>query len=236
MNKSDGLTAVSESLKKDTFNHFQISKQIEVIPNFVDISRFKRKQNCSYRNFIAPNNEKILIHVSNFRAVKRVEDTIHILSNLVGRVSVKLLLVGDGPERQNVEMLAREMNLMHHIHFLGKQDAIEDLLSVSDLFLMPSASESFGLSALEAMACQVPVVSSDVGGLPEVNINGITGYCCKVGDITDMSEKSFQILTNDSHLELLRANSLEQANKFSIQKIIPIYEEYYKHIIDTFVY
>lgn len=231
MNKSDGLTAVSESLKQDTYDNFNIKKDIKVIYNFIDFDRFKKTNKEHFKKAIAPNGEKILIHVSNFRKVKRVEDTIRIFAKVKEKINAKLILVGDGPERQNVEMLCRQMGLCDDIRFLGKQDAVEELLAVADLFLMPSASESFGLSALEAMACEVPVISSNAGGLPEVNIHGKTGFLSEVGDVDDMAKNAITILENDELHQQFRANALVNAELYSIDNIVPLYEDYYEEVI-----
>ena len=231
MNKSDGLTAVSESLKQDTYDNFNIKKDIKVIYNFIDFDRFKKTNKEHFKKAIAPNGEKILIHVSNFRKVKRVEDTIRIFAKVKEKINAKLILVGDGPERQNVEMLCRQMGLCDDIRFLGKQDAVEELLAVADLFLMPSASESFGLSALEAMACEVPVISSNAGGLPEVNIHGKTGFLSEVGDVDDMAKNAITILENDELHQQFRANALVNAELYSIDNIVPLYEDYDEEVI-----
>jgi N-acetyl-alpha-D-glucosaminyl L-malate synthase BshA len=231
MNKSDGLTAVSESLKQDTYDNFNIKKDIKVIYNFIDFARFKKTNKEHFKKAIAPNGEKILIHVSNFRKVKRVEDTVRIFAKVREKINAKLILVGDGPERQNVEQLCRQMGLCDDIRFLGKQDAVEELLAVADLFLMPSASESFGLSALEAMACEVPVISSNAGGLPEVNIHGKTGFLSEVGDVDDMAKNAITILENDELHQQFRANALVNAELYSIDNIVPLYEDYYKEVI-----
>lgn len=236
MNKSDGLTAVSESLKQDTLNFFNVTKEIKVIPNFIDFNRFKRIDKDHFKKAIAPNGEKIITHISNFRKVKRVDDAIRIFDIIHKKVNSKLLLIGDGPERQNLEQLCRELNLCDDIRFLGKQDAIEELLAISDLFLMPSSSESFGLSALEAMACEVPVISSNAGGLAEVNIHGETGYLSNIGDIKDMAANALQILSSEEIHQRFRKNALAQAKTFDIHNILPIYEEYYQQVIDTAVY
>lgn len=236
MNKSDGLTAVSESLKQDTLNFFDVKKEIKVIPNFIDFNRFKKTDKDHFKKAIAPNGEKIITHISNFRKVKRVDDAIRIFDIVSKKVDSKLLLIGDGPERQNLEQLCRELNLCDDIRFLGKQDAIEELLAISDLFLMPSSSESFGLSALEAMACEVPVISSNAGGLAEVNIHGKTGYLSNIGDVKDMAINALKILSTDEIHQTFRKNALAQAKTFDIHNILPIYEEYYQEVIDTAVY
>lgn len=236
INKSDGVTAVSESLKQDTLEFFNIKKEIKVIPNFIDFSRFKKVNKDHFKKAIAPNSEKILIHISNFRKVKRVDDVVRIFAKIRDKMPAKLILVGDGPERQKVEQLCREIGHCQDIRFLGKQDAVEELLAIADLFLMPSASESFGLSALEAMACEVPVVSSNTGGLPEVNLHGKTGFLSNIGDIDDMAANAIKILSNPEMHQEFRVNALAQANQFDIGNILPVYEDYYQEVIDTYVY
>jgi len=236
INKSDGVTAVSESLRKQTYESFDIQNDIEVIPNFIDFSRFRKTDKDHFKKLIAPGSEKILIHVSNFRKVKRVQDVIKTFKEVHDVLPSKLLLLGDGPERENAEALCRQLGLCDEIRFLGKQDLVEDLLAISDLFLLPSESESFGLAALEAMACEVPVISSDVGGIPEVNIHGKTGFTSPVGDVASMAKGAIQLLQNEKMLQTFRANALHQAQQFDIQYILPRYEKYYQHILDTAVY
>ncbi len=236
INKSDGVTAVSESLKQQTNEYFDIKLDIEVINNFIDFERFKKVDKDHFKKAIAPNGEFILTHTSNFRKVKRVDDVIHIFKRVNEKLPSKLLLIGDGPERQNLEALCRQMQLCDEIRFLGKQDAVEELLAVSDLFIMPSGSESFGLAALEAMACEVPVISSDVGGLPEVNIQGETGFLSPVGAVDEMAKNAITILENPQLLSTFRANALRQAKRFDIDNILPQYERYYEHILATKVY
>jgi len=236
INKSDGVTAVSEYLSKQTQDHFKIEKDIEVIYNFIDFDRFKKVDKDHFKKLIAPNGERILTHVSNFRKVKRVEDVIHVFKKVYQEIPSKLLLIGDGPERQNLEELCREIGLCHEIRFLGKQDAVEELLNISDLFIIPSANESFGLAALEAMACEVPVISSNVGGLPEVNIHGETGFLSDVGDVDEMAKYAISILKDDNILQQFRKNALAQAKRFDIKNILPKYEAYYEHILKTAVY
>jgi N-acetyl-alpha-D-glucosaminyl L-malate synthase BshA len=231
INKSDGVTAVSESLKQDTYENFSIKKDIEVIYNFIDFERFKKTNKEHFKKAVAPQGEKVLIHVSNFRKVKRIEDVVHIFEKVVKKIPAKLLLVGDGPERQNVEMLCRQLGLCDSIRFLGKQDAVEELLAIADLFIMPSASESFGLSALEAMACQVPVISSNAGGLPEVNIHGVTGFLSDIGDVDHMAKNALLILENPEMHQKFSAAALANAEKYSLENIVPHYEAYYEEVI-----
>lgn len=233
INKSDGVTAVSESLKNDTYNNFNINRDIEVIYNFIDFERFSKQNKDHFKLAVAPNHEKIIIHTSNFRKVKRVDDVIKIFSIINKKIPSKLLLIGDGPERQNLEELCRNEGLNEFVRFLGKQDAIEEILAIGDLFLIPSGSESFGLAALEAMACQVPVISSNIGGLPEVNIHGVTGYLCEVGDNESMAHFAIELLSDDNKLQTFRQNALEQAKRFDINAILPQYVSYYESIIET---
>jgi len=236
INKSDGVTAVSESLKQDTIDYFKIQNEIAVIPNFIDFDRFKKTNKDHFRKAIAPFGEKLLIHVSNFRKVKRIEDAVKMFALVQKQIPAKLLLVGDGPERQHIEQICRDLGLCEQIRFLGKQDAVEELLAISDLFVLPSEKESFGLSALEAMACQVPVISSNTGGLPEVNINGETGFTSNIGDVEDMASNALKLLQNDTLLQQFRANALAQAQRFAIDNILPLYENHYQQVIDSKVY
>jgi N-acetyl-alpha-D-glucosaminyl L-malate synthase BshA len=232
INKSDGVTAVSENLKKDTFEFFDIENDIKVIPNFIDLSRFSLKPKDHFKKAIAPNGEKILIHTSNFRKVKRTEDVVRIFAKIREKIPSKLLMVGDGPERSACEQLCRDLGVNEDTRFLGKQDAIEEILSVSDLFLMPSQSESFGLAALEAMACKVPVISSNTGGLPELNLEGVTGFLRDVGDVDGMAERSVYILEDDERLATYKDNALARAKEFELSKILPMYENYYTEVIE----
>lgn len=233
MNESDGLTAVSESLRKDTYAHFKVQKDIEVIPNFVDFARFNKSDKDHFKRAIAPNGERILTHVSNFRKVKRVQDVIQMFCRVSKEVPSKLLMIGDGPERQMAETMARSLCCHTDVRFLGKQEAVEEILSISDLFIMPSESESFGLAALEAMACEVPVISSNAGGIPEVNIDGVTGFTVKIGDIDALAEKSLILLKDDELLKKFKQQAYQESKKYSLDKILPIYEAYYEKIIKT---
>lgn len=230
--KSDGVTTVSDSLYCDTIKYFGVTNEIKVIPNFVDLRRFHKERKEHFKSAIAPNGEKILIHTSNFRAVKRTDDVIKIFKLVVEKIPSKLLLVGDGPERQHMEQLVREMEITDDVRFLGKQEAVEELLAVSDLFLMPSETESFGLAALEAMACQVPVISTNAGGIPEININGITGFMSNVGDVNKMATDAVSILSDEKMLLEFKANALAQAKKFDINNILPLYENYYDEVVE----
>jgi len=231
INQSDGITAVSENLKQDTYDHFKINKEIRVIPNFIDLVRFRRLEKDHFKMAICPNGEKLIVHTSNFRAVKRVEDVVAIFQNMRKKIPAKLLLVGDGPERAKIESLCRECDDCDDIRFLGKLEAVEEVLSVADLFLMPSEKESFGLAALEAMACEVPVVSSNAGGLPELNIHGFSGYLSDVGDVNSMTKFALEIL-DDKNLSTFKKNALTRAKEFELSKILPDYENYYKEILE----
>jgi N-acetyl-alpha-D-glucosaminyl L-malate synthase BshA len=231
INMSDGVTAVSENLRKDTFEFFEIENDIKVIPNFIDLHRFNLQAKDHFKKAIAPEGEKILIHTSNFRKVKRTEDVVRIFAKILEKIPSKLLMVGDGGERSDCEQLCRDLGVGDDVRFLGKQDAIEEILSVSDLFLMPSQSESFGLAALEAMACKVPVVSSNAGGLPELNIDGVTGFLKDIGDIQGMADSSIYILEDEKRLATFKENALARAKEFDLAKILPIYENYYVEVI-----
>jgi L-malate glycosyltransferase len=227
--QSDGVTAVSESLKNETYQEFDITKEIEVIPNFIDLERFQKQKKDHFKIAICPNNEKLLMHTSNFRKVKRIEDIVKVFDLVNKKVPSKLLFVGDGPERPNIEKLARDLGVQNDVRFLGKLDVIEEVLSLADLFLLTSEKESFGLAALEAMACEVPVISSDAGGIPEVNINNVTGFISKIGDIEDMAKNALFIL-DEENLPRFKAGALHQAQQFDIEKILPQYEAYYQKI------
>ncbi|TNE61004.1 MAG: N-acetyl-alpha-D-glucosaminyl L-malate synthase BshA [Bacteroidetes bacterium] len=235
INKSDGVTAVSQSLKNDTLRLFKIDQDIEVIYNFIDFERFRKVDKDHFKKIIAPDGERILAHTSNFRKVKRVEDVIHIFKQVHDQVPSKLLMIGDGPERQNTERLCRQFNLCDDVRFLGKQDAIEELLAICDLFIIPSESESFGLAALEAMACEVPVISSNSGGLPEVNTHGVTGFLSDPGDIDGMARHAIELLQNEQMLEQFRKNALAQAKRFDLSNILPHYEAYYQAVLERSV-
>jgi len=231
INHSDGITAVSESLKKDTYANFKVDKEIEVIPNFIDLKRFSKKAKDHFKKAISPAGEKLIVHTSNFRKVKRVQDVVFVFDKVRKAVPCKLLLIGDGPERNYIEQLTREICTGEDIRFLGKQEAIEEILSVCDLFIMPSESESFGLAALEAMACQVPVISTNSGGMPELNIHDVTGFMSNVGDVDDMAKNAISLLKDDQKLARFKQNALKQAARFDIQVIMPLYEKYYGDVI-----
>jgi N-acetyl-alpha-D-glucosaminyl L-malate synthase BshA len=233
INQSDGVTAVSQDLKNDTCKFFEIKKDIKVIPNFIDLNRFQHKAQNHFKIAIAPNEEKIIVHTSNFRKVKRVPDVVKIFAKIIEKIPAKLLLAGDGPERTEVEQLVRELNLKDNVRFLGKLDAVEEILSVSDLFLLPSETESFGLAALEAMACKLPVISSNAGGIPELNIDGVTGFLNEVGDIDGMAANAIHILENQERLDAFKARALAHAKTFDIALIMPQYEAFYQEVINS---
>jgi N-acetyl-alpha-D-glucosaminyl L-malate synthase BshA len=225
---SNGVTAVSRFLKEKTLTNFGIEKEIRVIPNFVDTEKYRRVRCAEIREQFAPWGEKVLIHVSNFRLVKRVPDVIRIFHEVRKKVPSKLLLVGDGPERSACEHLVRELGIHEHVRFLGKQQELVPLLSASDLMLMPSQSESFGLSALEAMACEVPVISTSVGGLPELQVHGSTGFIAEIGDIDRMARYAMDLLGNETKLAMFREAGRKRAvEQFDVKTIVTQYESYY---------
>ncbi len=231
INQSDAITAVSENLREETYKHFKVEKDIEVIYNFVDVQRFSRKPIDAFRKVIAPAGQRIFLHASNFRKLKRVQDVVKIFYEVNKRIPSKLLFVGDGPERQTAEELGRELGVGDDIRFVGKQDQIEDILAIADIFLLPSEYESFGLAALEAMAAGVPVVSSDAGGLKEINVQGETGFTAPVGDIQKMTEYAFAILSDPTTLEEFKQRAAAYAKQYDIQNIIPLYEKLYERFV-----
>ena len=227
INESDAITAVSKNLREETYRFFDIRKEIEVIYNFVDVKRFDKKPLDAFRQVIAPDNEKILIHASNFRKVKRIDDVIKVFAKVQATIPAKLLMVGDGPERHAAEELCRQLGVDEQVRFLGKQEQMEDILAVSDVFLLPSEYESFGLAALEAMAARVVVISSNAGGLAEINIPGETGFLAEVGDTEAMSNYAIQLLSNPDYLASMKEKAFQQACTFDISNIIPQYEKLY---------
>lgn len=231
LNHSNAITAVSESLRKDTLKTFKIDNKISVIPNFINLKDFQiTREHCVKRKY-APNGEKILVHISNFRKVKRVDDVIRIFHKVLQEVPSKLILVGDGPEKANVEQLCRQLNLHHEVVHLGKITDPKEILCVADLFVLPSETESFGLSALEAMAMKVPVISTNGGGLPEVNLQGKTGYLSNVGDVDDMSANAIRLLKDEQLMATFRNNAFERASNFDVEKILPLYEQVYRQLL-----
>lgn len=231
INQSDGVTAVSEDLKKETLEHFKITNEIKVIPNFIDLAKFKKQKKDHFKKAICPNNEMLVVHTSNFRKVKRVGDVINVFYNIHKEIPAKLLMIGDGPERVHAEQQCRDLGICDDIRFLGKLEAVEEVLSVADLFLMPSEKESFGLAALEAMACEVPVISSNTGGIPELNIHGVTGFLSNIGDIEDMTRNALFVL-DKKNLPKFKQNALARAQEFDISRILPIYEAYYQKVME----
>ncbi len=231
--KSDGVTAVSKFLKEKTIINYQINKEIEVIPNFVDIEVYKPKEDCVFKSHFAPNGEKILVHISNFRPVKRVPDVIKIFYEVKKKIPTKLILAGDGPDRTECERLVRELKIKNDVYFLGKQEAVVDILNASDLFIMPSQSESFGLSALEAMACGLPTITTSVGGLPELVVHNETGYIAEIGDINRMAKYAIDLLTNPTKYKKFSESARKRAVEFfNKEKIVKQYEEFYQRIIN----
>tara|TARA_Y100000758_G_C16048626_1_gene420747 strand:- start:707 stop:1762 length:1056 start_codon:yes stop_codon:yes gene_type:complete len=230
INNSDAVTAVSQSLKKETLSSFNINKEIQVVPNFIDSNLYKYKIDEDLRRSFVSKEEKLIIHISNFRKVKRVQDVLKVFAKIREKIPSKLLLIGDGPERLEMEQLCRNLNLCESIRFIGKLKAVEKILSVSDLFLLPSATESFGLVALEAMASKVPVISSNSGGLPEVNIDGKTGFLLDVKDVNAMAEKAIYLLKNQELLEEFKQNAYVHAMGFDLPNILPLYEKIYEEL------
>jgi N-acetyl-alpha-D-glucosaminyl L-malate synthase BshA len=232
--ESDGVTAVSRFLKEKTLTNYDINKDIEVIPNFVDTKLFKPTMDNCIKKRLAGEGEKILIHTSNFRQVKRVTDVIKVFDIVQKEIPSKLVLIGDGPDRSECERLTRQLDLNDKVKFLGKQDGLVEILSCSDLFLIPSQSESFGLAALEAMACGIPVISSSVGGLPELVKHNESGFIAEIGDVERMAKYAIDLLTNEKKYELFAKNSRDRAvNFFDISKIVPLYEEHYVKILNS---
>lgn len=232
LDNSDAVTAVSQYLRTNTEQHFNPEKKINVIYNFIDLDEYKRNPCSKIKESIAPNGEKILLHISNFRPVKRVQDTVRILAEVIKSVPAKLVLIGDGPERSDAEKLSRELGVAEHVRFLGKQHALVDLLSAADIFLLPSQSESFGLSALEAMSCGTPVVASNIGGIPEVVIHGEAGYVSEFGDVARMAKYVVSLLTNDRKWQTFSDNARRIAEeKFDCKMIIPKYEKLYEKLM-----
>ncbi|HIG76205.1 MAG TPA: N-acetyl-alpha-D-glucosaminyl L-malate synthase BshA [Bacteroidetes bacterium] len=243
---SDGVTAVSDWLRRETYASFDVSNEIEVIPNFIDTERFKRQPKDHFKQAIAPDGERLLVHVSNFRRVKRARDVVEVFARLHAEGAwpedhprhgqpggVKLLMVGDGPDRAASELAVREAGLWSEARFLGKQEPVEEILSIADLFLMPSGSETFGLAALEAMACGVPVVSSDIGGLPELNVDGETGFLRPLGDVAGMTAASRQILSSPAiQARMAHAARQRAETEFELDRIVPQYEAHYRRVMD----
>ncbi len=235
INKSDIVTSVSQSLKDDTYKLFNIKKEIHVIPNFIELDKIRNESQIScHRSVMAKKEERIVTHISNFRKVKRIPDIIKIFYKIQEKIPAKLMMVGDGPEKVKAEQLCKELGIEEKVIFFGNSSEIDQILSYSDLFLLPSETESFGLAALEAMAWSVPVISSNSGGLPEVNFDGISGYLSNVGDVDSMAENALKILTDDATLAKFRESALSVAQKFDIKNILPLYEALYHEAINNF--
>ena len=230
INMSDGVTAVSDSLRKDTLKYFSINREIEVIPNFIEPLNYGKVYDQCYKSLYAPNGEVVLTHISNFRPVKRISDVVKIFEKVHKEIPAKLLLAGDGPERSNVENLARELGVIQDVIFLGKTKAIERVLCMSDLFLLTSESESFGLSSLEAMASGVPVISTNTGGIPEVNQHGYSGFLSNVGDVDDMASNALKLLRDPAMMKQFGEQAKMRAALFSEKAILPMYEEMYSRL------
>lgn len=230
INKSDVVTSVSADLKKSTLELFDVKNEIEVIPNFIE-DKWNKPVTDICRTVLANPNERIITHISNFRKVKRIKDIIKIFAGVQKEIPSKLMMIGDGPEKMEAENLAKELNISDKVIFFGNTYEIDDILKASDLFLLPSETESFGLAALEAMACSVPVVSSNAGGIPEVNVQGKTGFLSDVGDVDDMIKNAIYILSDEERLETFKINALEHAKLFHLDKIIPLYEKVYEQAL-----
>ena len=235
INKSDYVTSVSQSLKDDTLKLFKIKNKIKVIPNFIELDKVVKDPTAPcHRYVMAKENERIITHISNFRKVKRIPDIIKIFYNIQKVMPAKLMMVGDGPEKEKAEVLCMELGIYDKVIFFGNSNEIDKILCFTDLFLLPSETESFGLAALEAMACGVPVISSNSGGLPEVNFDGVSGYLSNVGDVEEMAANAIKILKDDDVLNQFKINALEVAKKFDIKNILPKYEALYQRAIDDY--
>lgn len=232
INHSDKVTAVSESLKKETYELFSIQNEIEVIPNFIDNEQYEVDENCGCRNQLAERREKVIIHVSNLRKVKRLNDVIKVFYEIQKEMPAKLIIVGEGPEWEKANNLINELGIADKVKALGKINDLYNVLCSSDLFLLPSEKESFGLAALEAMAARVPVISSNAGGIPEVNVDGETGYVLPIGDVKGMAEKAIELLKDDFKLIQFKENAKNQAIKFDKKNILPMYEELYLSVLE----
>ncbi|ULC58414.1 N-acetyl-alpha-D-glucosaminyl L-malate synthase BshA [Flaviramulus sp. BrNp1-15] len=228
INKSDAVTAVSDSLKKDTLRLFDVKNEINVVPNFIDLDKYKHKFTDCQRVMMADDDEKIITHISNLRPVKRVQDVIKVFYNIQKEMPAKLMLVGEGPEREHIEILCQELGILDKVIFFGRSNEIDKILCFSDLFLLPSQTESFGLAALEAMASGVPVISSNTGGIPEVNIQGVSGFLSNVGDVEDMTKNALYILSDKARLKTFKDNARKESLKFDLHKIVPQYEAIYE--------
>ena len=236
INNSDAVTSVSESLKQDTLNHFTIKRPIEVIPNFIDLSKMGQQDGPCERNAMAEPHERIITHVSNLRPLKRLTDVIEIFDQILEQCPARLVIVGDGPDKDRAKALIEQKGIKSKVQFMGNSDEVHKILCLTDLFLLPSEIESFGLAALEAMACRVPVISTNAGGLPEVNKHGFSGYLCDVGDVDAMAKNALSILKDDKTLDQFKDQARAQAQSFAIELIVPQYERLYaKTIAETAV-
>ena len=231
INRSNKVTAVSENLKQETISLFPIDKKIDVIPNFICLNDYQMKNNDYYKKRYAPNNEKIICHISNFRKVKRIEDALKVFDQVSKKIKTKFILVGDGPDRNKLERLARNSPYFKNIYFLGNLKSTKEILNIADLFILPSSKESFGLAALEAMACGVPVVASNSGGIPEVVSNGLSGLLNDVGDVKKMALNAIEILSNEETLKKYKSGALNSAKRFDINNILPLYEKLYESCV-----
>lgn len=230
--KSDGLTAVSEFLRRETVEHFDVApERIEVIPNFVDLTEYKRDVHPCHRARLSKKGEKIIMHISNFRPVKRVDDTVRVFARIAREIPARLVLIGDGPERGRVQQTAEEEGVADRVTFLGKQESVAEILACADLFLLPSATESFGLVALEAMSCGVPVVATRVGGLPELVPDGEAGFLAAIGDVAQMAEQSIRILQDDAEWSRMSNAARAAAQQYSTEHVVPMYESYYRKVL-----
>lgn len=228
INQSDVVTSVSENLRQRTLEFFDIKKDIEVVPNFIDKNKYSTSFTDCQRSLMATDEEKIITHISNFRKVKRIPDVIQIFYRIHQQIPAKLIMVGEGPEKEGAEMLCDTLGISDRVIFLGNSNEIDRILCFSDLFLLPSESESFGLAALEAMINKVPVISSNAGGIPEVNVEGVTGFLSDVGDVEGMAENALKILSDDRTLEKFKENAVKSAGRFDILKVLPLYENLYE--------
>jgi N-acetyl-alpha-D-glucosaminyl L-malate synthase BshA len=231
INQSDAVTAVSQSLKEDTFLHFNTKREIKVVPNFIKSNDTLKEIDYTKRRHYAKDDERILCHISNFRKVKRVEDVLQVFALVNKEIPSKMIFAGDGPERNNLERLSRELGLCGRVIFIGNVRDTSHVLEMSDLFLLPSETESFGLAALEALAVGVPVISSNTGGIPEVNIHGVTGFLSNVRDVEDMAKNAIQLLKNEEKFQLFKLNALKQAKVYSLENVLPLYEEIYENLV-----
>ena len=228
INKSDAVTTVSQSLKDDTLRLFDIKRDISVVPNFIDLEKYSHEFTDCQRAMMANDDEKIITHISNLRPVKRVQDVISIFFNIQKEMPAKLMFIGEGPEKEKVELRCQELGILDKVVFFGRSNEIDKILCFSDLFLLPSQTESFGLAALEAMASGVPVISSNTGGLPEVNIQGESGFLSSVGDVEDMTKNALHILSDETRLKTFKNNARKEALKFDLHAIVPQYEAIYE--------